>query len=331
MERVLVTGANGFIGSHLVESQLRQGWRVRALDLRRDQLDRLGSASQLEIVQGDVGDARLVAELMAGVDVVYHLASAHLDVRQADAHYRHVNVQATVDLLEAAHRAGVKRVVHCSSVGVMGTLQELPADERTPCRPTHIYEQTKLEGEQEALRLAARTGLPVVVARPAWVYGPRCPRTAKLFRTAGRGRFVIFGNGRTLRQPIYVSDLVRGLERCATHGDPGQVYIIAGAQVVTVEELVRSVAAVLGVRLRAIHLPLWFGSLAGLGLEALFKPLGKQPPFSRRSFDFFSKHNAYRVDKAEREVGIRPQVDLCSGLKETAAWLEVGSAGLDGR
>jgi nucleoside-diphosphate-sugar epimerase len=329
--RVLITGAGGFIGSHLVADQLKRGREVTAVDLRVDSLQPLASNPRLCLRQVDFADAALLNAGLPGHDVCFHLASAHLDVRQADAHYRRVNVQATVELLEAAHRAGVKRVVHCSSVGVMGTLQELPADERTPCRPTHIYEQTKLEGEQEALRLAARTGLPVVVARPAWVYGPRCPRTAKLFRTAGRGRFVIFGNGRTLRQPIYVSDLVRGLERCATHGDPGQVYIIAGAQVVTVEELVRSVAAVLGVRLRAIHLPLWFGRLAGLGLEALFKPLGKQPPFSRRSFDFFSKHNAYRIDKAERELGFRPQVDLCSGLKEAAAWLEVGSAGLDGR
>jgi nucleoside-diphosphate-sugar epimerase len=221
-------------------------------------------------------------------------------------------------------------VVHCRSVGAMGVLQELPADERTPCRPTHIYEQTKLEGEQEALRFAAKTGLPVVVARPAWVYGPRCPRTARLFRTVSRThdrrRFIILGNGRTLRQPIYISDLVQGLERCAAApGATGQMYILAGAQTVTIEELVRTLAAVLDVQLRLMYLPLWFGNLAGLALEVVFKPLGKQPPFSRRSLDFFSKHNAYRIDKAERELGFRPQVDLCSGLKETAAWLEMAA------
>jgi nucleoside-diphosphate-sugar epimerase len=254
--------------------------------------------------------------------VVYHLASAHLDVTLPDDYYRRVNIDATLNLLEAAREAGVRRLVHCSSVGVIGEVRNPPADESSTCHPTNIYEHTKLAGEQAALRFAWETGFPVVVARPAWVYGPRCPRTQKLFRTIDKGRFVIFGDGRTLRHPVYVSDAVRGLEMCAeTDNGAGQVYIIAGKRPVAIETLVRMIAEVLQVRPPALRLPVTLGKVAGHGLQLAFKPLGRQPPFSRRSVDFFLKDNAYDINKAKRELGFQPQVDLRTGLLETLWWL----------
>jgi nucleoside-diphosphate-sugar epimerase len=322
MMRVLITGGGGFIGSHLVDSQLVQGHVVRTVDLHLERLAHTHDHPNLEAVVGDIADPELVRRLVDGVDVVFHLASAHLDVSLSDDDYRRVNVRATVDLLEAARAAGVSRVVHCSSNGVIGDVENPPADETTPCRPTNIYERTKLAGEREALRLAKETDLPVVVARPAWVYGPRCPRTQKLFRTIGKGRFVMVGDGQTLRHPIYVSDAVRGLELCAETEDvSGEVYLLAGEALVTIETLVRTIAQVLGVRAPVIRLPLWLGKLAGYGLQIAFKPLGRQPPFSRRSIDFFLKNNAYDISKAQQELGFEPQVDLWTGLTWTRDWL----------
>jgi len=303
---VLITGGGGFIGSHLVDSQLAQGHQVRTVDLHVERLAHTADHPDLEVVTGDITDADLAARLLDGIDVVYHLASAHLDVSLSDAHYRRVNVDATVNLLEAARAAGVKRAVHCSSVGVIGNVKNPPADETSPCHPTNIYEQTKLAGEIAVLQFARETGFPVVVARPAWVYGPRCPRTQKLFRTIGKGHFVIFGKGRTLRHPVYASDAVRGLELCA-EGDnvAGQVYIIAGEQPVTIEELVQAIAE----------------EVAGHALQLAFGLLGRQPPFSRRSVDFFLKDNAYDISKARRELYFQPQVDLREGLTRTLHWL----------
>jgi dihydroflavonol-4-reductase len=320
--RVLITGGGGFIGSHLVDSQLAQGHRVRTVDLHAERLAHVANHPQLEVVVGNLVDPELVQRLVDGVDLVYHLASAHLDVSLSDDYYRRVNVDATMDLLRAARGAGVSRVVHCSSVGVMGDVENPPADESSPCHPTNIYEQTKLAGEQAARQYAAETGFPVVVARPAWVYGPRCPRTEKLFRTLGRGRFPFFGDGRTLRHPVYVSDAVRGLALCAeTSGAAGQVYIIAGPQVMTVKTLVDTIAEVLEVRPPAVHLPVTMGKAGGYALELAFKPLGRQPPFSPRSLDFFLKDNAYDIGKAQRELGYQPQVDLRAGLVEALHWL----------
>jgi nucleoside-diphosphate-sugar epimerase len=323
MTRVFVTGGGGFIGSHLVESQLGRGYQVRTIDLNVERLAHVAHHPRLEIVAGDITNSAFVERLLEGIDVVYHLASAHLDVTLAERRYRQVNVEATHNLLRAAHQAGVRRFVHCSSNGVLGETAVLPANESTPCHPTNIYEQTKLEGEQRALKFSQETGLPVVVVvRPAWVYGPRCPRTQKLFRTISRRRFVMFGRGDTLRHPVYVSDAVLGLELAAEADSAvGQIYFIAGEEPVTIANLVQMIADVLDVPAPSVCLPLSLGRLAGYGVQLAYKPLGWQPPFSRRTIDFFIKNNAYDISKARRELGFEPRVDLWTGLSLTRHWL----------
>ena len=316
--RVLITGAGGFIGSHLVDSQLDQGHYVRAVDLDLERLRHRAASPCLEMIQGDLTDHGFHKGLVDGIDIVYHLASAHLDVALSAEHYRRVNFEATAALLQSAMRAGVKRFVHCSSVGVMGNVDFPPADETAECHPTNIYEQTKLEGEKAALDFAHRTGSSVVVVRPAWVYGPRCQRTAKLLRTIAKGRFPVFGRGRNMRHPVYISDAIRGLELCAkTQNIDGEVFIIAGEAPVESRELIQVISTELNVPVQKIHLPVLIGQGAGFTLELLFRLIGRQPPFSRRSMDFFLKHNAYSIDKARQRLGYQPQVDLRTGIRRT--------------
>lgn len=322
---VLITGGGGFIGSHLVDSQLAQGQYVRTLDLHAGHLTQVASHPNLEIVVGDIADDNLVRRSLEDIDLIYHLASAHLDTSLSDEHYQRINVDGTVDLLKAAKKAGVKRVVHCSSVGVIGDVENPPADETTLCNPTNIYEKTKLAGERAALAFTEEEGLPVVVARPAWVYGPRCPRTKKLFHGIRKGRFPIFGRGQNLRHPIYISDAVSGLELCGEKDQiSGQVYIIAGDEPATIEELVGLVANTVGVNPPRIHLPIFVGMLIAYSLQIVYTPIGRQPPFSRRSLDFFLKNNAYDISKARHDLGFCPGVNLRSGLQKTWHWLESG-------
>jgi nucleoside-diphosphate-sugar epimerase len=316
--RILITGAGGFIGSHLVDSQLEYGHHVRAVDLHLDLLRHQAAHPCLEAIRGDITEWHTLQKLVEEVDIVYHLASAHLDVSLSDEHYHRVNVGATLSLLEAAQRAGVKRFVHCSSVGVIGDVEHPPADETTECHPVNIYERTKLEGERVALDFARRTGFPVVVVRPAWVYGPRCPRTARLFRTISKGRFPIFGSGKNMRHPVYISDAIQGLELGAeTPEIDGEVFIIAGDLPVESRDLVRVIREQLNVRTPQIYLPIFLGQTAGLVLELMFKLIRQRPPFSRRSMDFYLKHNAYTVAKAHSKLNYRPQVDLLTGIKKT--------------
>jgi nucleoside-diphosphate-sugar epimerase len=137
-------------------------------------------------------------------------------------------------------------------------------------------------------------------------------------RTISKGRFFFFGDGQNMRHPIYISDAVEGLELCAsTDGVSGEVFIIAGENAVPVSQLVDVMSKELGVHTPKLHFPLPLGLLGGWGLEMAFKPLRKSPPFSRRSVDFFRKHNAYSIDKAKRMLGFQPQVDLQTGMQET--------------
>jgi nucleoside-diphosphate-sugar epimerase len=121
-----------------------------------------------------------------------------------------------------------------------------------------------------------------------------------------------------MRHPVYISDAIRGLELCASVVNvTGETFIIAGEAAVPVRELVAVFSKELGVRTPKLHFPMALGLLGGFGLEIAFKPLGKNPPFSRRSVDFFRKHNAYRIDKAKNMLGYQPQVDLRTGIQET--------------
>ena len=317
--RVLITGAGGFIGSHLVDSQLEHGHHVRAVDLHLDLLRHKAGNPGLEAIRADLTETRALPKLVEGIDIVYHLASAHLDVSLSDEHYRRVNVRATACLLEAAEQGGVKRFVHCSSVGVIGDVQTPPADESTECHPTNIYEQTKLEGERTALDFARRSGFPVVVMRPAWVYGPRCPRTAKLIRTISKGRFPIFGSGKNLRHPVYITDAIHGLELCAETPDiEGEVFIIADEVPIESRELVGLISRQLNAPMQRIYFPIFLGEAMGFALELTFKFFRRQPPFSRRSMDFFLKHNAYTIAKAQSRLNYQPQVDLLTGIRLTS-------------
>ena len=321
---ILITGAGGFIGSHLVDRELEHGNDVRAIDLHLDRLRHQAAHPRLTVVRGDITERDMVQKLVEDIDVVYHLASAHLDVSLSDAHYHRVNVGATLSLLGAARQAGVRRFVHCSSVGVIGDVKHPPADETTKCHPVNIYERTKLEGERVALDFARQTSFPVVIVRPAWVYGPRCPRTEKLFRAISKGRFPIFGRGKNMRHPVYISDMIHALELCAEtpHLD-GEVFIVAGNLPIESRELVSLIREQLNVRTRQIYLPIFLGQAAGLALELTFKLMGRQPPFSRRSMDFFLKQNAYTISKAQSRLNYEPQVDLLTGIQKTVQSISI--------
>jgi nucleoside-diphosphate-sugar epimerase len=281
---------------------------VRTVDLDIGRLAHATGHPNLDLLVADLTDPSTREKIVRGIDTVYHLASAHLDVRQSESHFLAVNVGATLGLVRAAHAAGVQRFVHCSSVGVFGDLANPPADEDTPCFPTNIYERSKLEGERAVLQYARETGFDLVVARPAWVFGPRCPRTRKLLHAVGKGYFVIFGQGRNLRHPVYVSDTIRGLELCAqVPGIAGRIYILAGEEPVTVTQLVSVVSDVLNVRKPAIHMPLALGRLVAWLMEVSCKPVRRQPPFSHRSMDFFSRTTPIPSKKPEAILVLLPR------------------------
>jgi dihydroflavonol-4-reductase len=314
---VLVTGGTGFIGRHLCRRFLAEGCRVRVLCRAAAPNDLAGA---VEVAPGDVTRPASLSAAFAGAETVFHLASSLGATPCGPQEFSAVNAEGTRHVLEAARAAGTRRVVHCSSVGVLGGIQGPPAAEDAPLNPQDDYERTKAQGERIAREQAAR-GLPVVVVRPGWAYGPGDRRTFKLIRAIARRRFFFVGDGATREHPVFIDDLVAGMALCRTAPlSPGEVITIAGDEIVTIEDLCGRIARALGVPLSRLHVPsepLRTG--AGL-LEGLFKVFGKEAPLTRAKVDFFLKHRAYDTSKARRLLGFAPRVRLDEGLPRTIAW-----------
>ncbi len=321
----LVTGAAGFIGRHLAATLAAGGTTVRALDLPEalaaHPLGRAGRAGEGAVKEHpvDVRDDAGLARAMEGVGIAYHLASAHLAHGAPEAWFEAVNVEGTRSVVRAAGAAGVRRVVHVSSVGVYGHVGEPPADEASPTHPTNPYERTKLAGERAALEAGEAAGVEVVVLRPAWVYGPGCPRTAKLLRTVRRGRFAFVADGSNLRHPVWIGDTVEAFLLAANAPDEavGRPWLVVGPRAHTVRELVELCARVQGVRPPRLRLPRRPMRLALGAVELAASLLGREPPVSRRSLAFFEHDNAFSGEGAARALGFRAGVELEEGLRRT--------------
>lgn len=319
--RILVTGGTGFTGKALVRRLLDEGHRVIALDYKEghktDELKRWGA----EVVIGSVTDPDIVRRCMKGVEVVHHLAAAFRELNVPNTHYWDVNVGGTRNVLEAAHKAGVKKFIYCSTCGVHGNVDNPPAGEDAPIQPADYYQQTKYEAEPIVLDYVRR-GMKATILRPAAIYGPGDPeRFYLIFKRVSKGVFPMFGDGKTLYHPLYIDNLVDAfLLAQEENKGVGEAYLIADEEYVAIEDLVRRVANALGVEVRISHYPVWPVVIAGHICEKICKPLHITPPIFPRRVDWYRQNRAFKIDKAKRDLGYQPRVGLDEGLRRTAEW-----------
>jgi nucleoside-diphosphate-sugar epimerase len=296
-----------------------QGHGVRALV-------RPGSAttglvhSGIEIFEGQLTSRDDVVKAATGCDQVYHIAAVFRTAGHPDSYYRTVNVGGTTNVLEAARRAGCERVIHCSTGGVHGHVEHPPADETYRFKPDDIYQVTKLEAERE-VQAAIQRGQPATILRPGGIYGEGDLRFLKLFRAIQDRRFIMIGRGRTRLHLVHVDDLVQGILLCGSRPEAlGEVFLLAGPEAPTLNELTSIVADALHVPRPRLRVPVWPIYTAAWLCELVCVPLRIDPPLHRRRVGFFTHHREFDISKARRLLEFNPRVSLQEGIERTALW-----------
>jgi dihydroflavonol-4-reductase len=321
--RIFLTGGSGFIGSRLAPLAIESGHTVTVVTpintpAERARCDALAKAG-IDLAIAPLEDAAVIARELQGQDVVIHLAAAQHEAEQPESYFHRINVEGTRSLLDLAAKAGVRRFVHGSTIGVYGSAASGSLDEQSPLAPDNPYGRTKAAAEQVVRQF--EPPMEWAIVRISETYGPADLRLLKLFRGIKKGRFPILGDGQNLHQLIYVDDLCRGLlAACTAPAADKQTVVLAGAEKITTNEMVAAVSEAVGNSKRVLHAPMWPFVLAALVFESTFSPLGLKPPLHRRRLDFFRKSFQFSTLQAERLLGFRPTTPFSVGAAQTARW-----------
>ncbi len=317
---IAMTGATGFIGSHLVDRLLADGHDL--ITLVRNETDPSPLETRgVRVVRGDVRDPVAVERALAGATLVYHLARVKGHVAQPMSEVHAVNVDGAANVARAAVRAGVERLVHCSSAAVYGRRERPRAlAEDAPLDADSQYARSKMLAE-EVVRANAGTHLPVTVARITTTLGPRCSSWLRFFRSIASRRLRVIGSGGNWHHPGDVSDIVDGLVRCGQcSGAEGRTYNLAGMTPLRMRELMQLTAHALGVgngrqnRLPAFPFDAYL-TLNDLTERALHIRLPRV-----ESLVFLMGSRVLDISRARVELGYEPKVSAGDAICRTADW-----------
>lgn len=322
---ILVTGATGLVGSHVAEEARRRGLRVRAL-VRPSADTTLPRQWGVELVPGDIADAHAVRAAVAGATVIVHCAAKVGDWGPTEE-YREVNVHALERLLEAVEQCGdLRRFVHISSLGVYQARDHYGTDETEEPSTTGIdgYTLTKVEAERVVRRHIEERGLPAVILRPGFIYGPRdrtvLPRLLERLRS---GQFAFLGPPCKLMNNTYVGNLVEAVFLAIQNDQAvGRVYNITDGGLVSKQVFVSRIAENAGYRIPTKVVPLAIARLLARVMEGTWKLLGKReaPLLSNARIKFLGLNLDYCIDRAKRELNYQPRVPFEEAMRQTIDW-----------
>jgi len=315
---VLVTGGTGLIGRALLERLLSAGNQVKALARSEASAGELGALGA-EPVRGDVLDLESLAAAMQGCELLYHAAGANAFCVRDPSPMFEANVRGSENVVRAAARAGVRRVVYTSSAAALGEASGTIGSEGSPHRGWFYsdYERSKFEAEQAVFAAAGETGLDVVSVNPASVQGPgRATGSAKLLLDYLNGRIKAVVDSRL--SLVDIADCTEGHLLAAERGASGERYVLSGATL-SVGEGLALVASVVGIDRQVRTLPPWLALAAAGAVEALGRVRRRRPSLCRELARTLINGHAYDGSKATRELGLR-YTPIEDTLRRTVDW-----------
>lgn len=318
---VLVTGAAGFLGSHVIDLLVEDGERPRLLVRPGETVGRLAEA---DVYEGDIADPAAVGALLGGVDRVINCA-ARTGPWGPAGEYERTNLRGLETLVRTALTAGVPRVVHVSSATVHGVDVRGEADENAPLRDEpNPYCRSKVAGERLLERMIRDEGAPITIVRPGWIYGPRDTASfGRIARMVDEGRMVMAGSGHNHLPLIYVRDAARGA-LLASRADqaPGRCYLLVNDEPVTQRAFLEAIAGELGTAPPTRHIPYSLGLQLGAVAEGAWRLLRREtpPPVTRFGLQLLGGENRFDTTRAQRELGFSPTVRLSEGVRHSVNW-----------
>jgi dihydroflavonol-4-reductase len=305
--RALVTGANGFTGSHLVKSLPKQGYQVKGLVRKSSNLQRLSDLN-IDLVYGDITELETLEKAFLDVDTVFHTA-AYVELGLVDEkEMERVNLEGTRTVLTAAKNSGIKKLVYCSTIGVFGDTKGKIVDEtfvREETRFTSAYDRTKYQAQQLVDEFA-KEGLPVVSVLPSGIFGEDDPHFGPIIKLFVEGKLKFWVAGDRYTGIVHVDDLVEAMILAATKGKVGEHYIISTGELKT-RDMFAILAKNTGRELpREIPEPLV--RVLGNVFDVLGRLFSWNPPISRERV-YYLYDRCVRVDanKARQELGWQPR------------------------
>ncbi len=319
--KVLVTGAGGFTGSNLCNTLASKNADVTAF-LRKNGSKR-NLDSKIRIYTGDLTNSYDCDQAAQGIDTIFNIAAIFRNVKGSEQQLRDIHVHATENLMRAAKTAGCRRFIHTSTMGVHGHVKNGPGNEETEFSPGDAYQETKVEGELLAFKLAKELPIDLCVIRPCGIYGPGDTRFLKLVKPIKKGQFFMIGSGETHYHFVHIDDLVNGYLLAGEKEHAiGEAFLIGGEEAPTLNELARKIAEIQNVSPPKFKIPVWPIYYAGWLCEILFGLFNIEPILHRRRVAFFTKNRHFSIKKAQNLLGYQPEVNLEKGLKSLIDWYE---------
>ncbi|MCB9453406.1 MAG: SDR family NAD(P)-dependent oxidoreductase [Anaerolineaceae bacterium] len=318
-QTVLVTGATGFVGGALARRLANDGADVKALARTPEKGHSLRDVPNIEIVQGDITDAERMKAVIQGCDIVFHVAAA---IGGTFEFQHKANLDGVRNVMLAAAEAGVKRVVHVSTIAVYGYRASRAVTEATPPNPGRVaYNRTKAEGERTVREIGKERGVSYSIVRPGMIYGPRSNAwTRMLFQVARRKPTPFLGDGSGNPAPIYIDDLIDLMLLMAEHpAAENETFNAVNDPPPTWREFLGGYSQLVGHQ-AWFGLPVWMGTVVA-PLAELVMTLRGTPQDVPALISYVTGQRTYSTAKARELLGWQPKTSLADGIQQCAPWL----------
>lgn len=323
-EKILLTGATGFVGKHLTNALLKDGYKIKALIRENSNTEDLDKKS-LSLVCGDIKDKTSLCEATKDTDIVIHAAALMANYEHlAKEEFYQVNVTGTQNLLNASMKNDIKHFIHISTVGVLGSTGGNIGSEKSSYG-SHLskYEWSKQKAEKIVLNFGSSNNFPITILRPTQLYGPGMKHGwLDISRLILKGKFKVIGKGDSRLHLTYIDDFVHailliiGKEKAF-----GKTYIVGGDDIRTLREIYKIIADTLKVK-EPSALPYPMVYLAASFLDLI--PENLKPEnlrlLTRHRVRFYNEDHVFDTSKIRKDFDYRPNTDLSTGFKNTCDW-----------